>query len=150
MATLPGLMARLTFFMSMVRALCNSPIPSPARWLHSMAVASLDSSPAMAWSPISGNTSATAWAAPLEVGETYLLEFSLSNGTANWYGKRGSDGIGAAFTLAQPVQLIHDVLPITPQIEITSIVYHTDWRTYTFSYTATQAFSVHHHRQFSH
>ncbi len=78
--------------------------------------------------------------APLEPGETYILEFSLSNGTANWYGKRGSNGIGAAFTMAQPVQLIHDVLPITPQIEITSIVYHTDWRTYTFSYTATQPF----------
>jgi hypothetical protein len=77
---------------------------------------------------------------PMEVGETYLVEFYLSNGYANWYGKRGSNGIGVALTVTPPAQIQHEPLPLVPQIEMTSIVHHTDWRRYSFFITVTQPF----------
>jgi Secretion system C-terminal sorting domain len=78
--------------------------------------------------------------APLVVGQTYTLEFYLTNGTGNYYGNRGSDGIGAAFTTSQPTQVTHEPLPLVPQAEITTITHHSDWRRYSFTFTATQPF----------
>ncbi|HEX2898194.1 MAG TPA: T9SS type A sorting domain-containing protein [Bacteroidia bacterium] len=78
--------------------------------------------------------------APLLPGQTYSVSFWLTNGSGNWYGSRGSNNIGAAFTLASPVQVQHEPLAIVPQIELTSIIHHTFWQQYTFTFAATQPF----------
>lgn len=78
--------------------------------------------------------------APMIPGQVYTVEFWLTNGMANWYGNRGSDGIGAAFTMTQPSQVQHEVIALVPQVEITSITHHTDWRRYSFAFTPTQAY----------
>jgi Secretion system C-terminal sorting domain len=79
-------------------------------------------------------------ATPLVAGQSYTVEFWLTSGASNWYGNRGSNGIGAAFTMAQPVQVLHEPLMLTPQVEITTVIRHNDWRRYSFTFTPTQAF----------
>lgn len=79
--------------------------------------------------------------APMVAGQSYTLEFYLTNGTGNYYGNRGSDGIGAAFTLTQPTQIQHEPLALVPQVEITAITHHPDWRRYSLTFTPTQPFT---------
>jgi Secretion system C-terminal sorting domain len=77
---------------------------------------------------------------PLVPGQSYTFEFYLTNGTGNYYGNRGSNGIGAAFTMTQPTQVTQEPLPLVPQVEITTVTHHADWRRYSFTFTPTQAF----------
>ena len=72
---------------------------------------------------------------PMIPGQAYNFSFWLTNGSANWYGCRGSNNIGAAFTIGAPVQLNHEPLSITPQIEITSITHSTSWVQFSFTFT---------------
>lgn len=74
--------------------------------------------------------------APMIVGQTYTVSFWLSNGSGNWYGARGSNNIGVAFTLGAPTQIQHEPLPIIPQIEMTSIIHNTAWTKYSFVFLA--------------
>ena len=75
------------------------------------------------------------------VGETYTISFWLSNGTANWYAARGSNNIGVALTVDQPTQIQHEPLSsIVPQLEITTIVHHTVWQQYSFTFSPTVAY----------
>lgn len=73
-------------------------------------------------------------------GQAYTVSFWLTNGSGNWYGARGSNNIGVGLTLAPPVQVQHEPLSIVPQIEITSIVHHTTWQRYSFTFTPGQPF----------
>jgi hypothetical protein len=78
---------------------------------------------------------------PIVPGETYTVSFWLTNGSANWYGARGSNNIGLAFTSAPPVQIQHEpMLSITPQLELTTIIHHTFWQRYSFTFSAAQPF----------
>lgn len=77
----------------------------------------------------------------MEVGETYTISFWLSNGSSNWYAGRGSNNIGIAFTMNQPSQIQHEALTsIEPQLEITTVVHHTVWQQYSFTFSPTAAF----------
>ncbi|MEY3442748.1 MAG: hypothetical protein RLZZ519_1029 [Bacteroidota bacterium] len=74
-------------------------------------------------------------------GQAYNVSFWLTNGSANWYGGRGSNNIGVALTLASPVQIQHEPLSsVVPQLELTTIIHHTAWQQYTFTFTPTQPF----------
>ncbi len=78
---------------------------------------------------------------PMIPGETYTVSFWLTNGSANWYGGRGSNNIGAAFTLASPAQALHEpLLSVVPQLELTSIIHQIDWQQYTFTFSPSQPF----------
>lgn len=79
--------------------------------------------------------------APLVPGTPYSVSFYLSNAVSNPYGARGSNNIGAAFTIGQPSQSLREVVPLNPQVEITSVVHHTNWQQYSFTFTPTQAFT---------
>jgi hypothetical protein len=78
--------------------------------------------------------------APMTPGQTYAISFWLSNGTGNWYGSRGSNNIGVALTLGEPVQITNEPIAIVPQFEMTSIVHHTFWQQYTYIYTPAQPY----------
>jgi hypothetical protein len=79
--------------------------------------------------------------APMLVGQTYTVSFWLTNGSGNWYGARGSNNIGVAFTIGAPVQIQHEPLPVIPQIEMTSIIHNTVWTKYTFTFLAGTAYN---------
>lgn len=72
---------------------------------------------------------------PMTPGQAYNFTFWLTNGSANWYGCRGSNNIGAAFTIGAPTQANHEPLAIHPQIEITSIFHSTSWVQFSFTFT---------------
>jgi hypothetical protein len=79
--------------------------------------------------------------APMAVGETYTVSFWLSNAVANYYGGRGSNNLGIAFSMGAPMQVNALPIALVPQVEITSIVHHAAWVQYVFSYTATHAYT---------
>lgn len=78
--------------------------------------------------------------APMVPGNSYNVSFWLSNSTANHYGAFGTNNIGVAFTNGAPNQLQHEVVAITPQIEIPYIVHHANWVQYSFTISASSNF----------
>lgn len=78
--------------------------------------------------------------APMIPGNVYNVSFWLSNSTGNHYGAFGTNNIGVAFTNGAPTQMQHEVVPITPQVEIPYIVHHANWVQYSFTFTATSNF----------
>ncbi|HHG84737.1 MAG TPA: T9SS type A sorting domain-containing protein [Bacteroidetes bacterium] len=82
-----------------------------------------------------------ALSAPLTPGIPYSVSFYLSNAVTNPYGARGSNNIGAAFTMGQPSQNLREVVPLNPQVEITALTHHTNWQQYSFTFTPTQPFT---------
>jgi hypothetical protein len=77
---------------------------------------------------------------PLVVGTTYEVSFWLTNGD-NSILTIGTNNIGIAFTTSPLSQNVTDPISVTPQVEITQVVYSTTWQHFVFSYTPTSAFS---------
>jgi hypothetical protein len=119
----------------------NGPIPLRAQSFRNRAPHWQDSLPAIFFVPDFREYSTYHLESPIIPGETYTVSFWLTNGSANWYGARGSNNIGVAFTMAEPVQVQHEpLLSITPQLELTTIIHHTFWQQYTFTFSAAQPF----------
>lgn len=83
---------------------------------------------------------ATQLISPLEVGATYRIAFYASNGIENETGGYGSDGLGVHFSVNPLSQTNYEPINVTPQIEITGIVYDTDWVLIEGEFVATEAF----------
>jgi|GEM_PF-2585977 len=73
-------------------------------------------------------------------GIAYEVSFYLTNGVNN-AGGYGSDHIGIHFSKVPLSQSVHEPIDVVPQIEIDTIVYHTDWHQYTFTYVPTDTFT---------
>lgn len=78
---------------------------------------------------------------PMNIGETYQICLSFSNGTDKTDNPKmllgyGVNGIGALFSENPIVQNDFSTINQTPNIEIYDIVYSTDWVTYTFDFIA--------------
>lgn len=78
---------------------------------------------------------------PLVPGLAYNVSFWINNGSGNWYGGRGTNNLGIAFTSVQPSQIQREPIALVPQVEITSVVHHTTWVQYSFTFTPTQAYT---------
>ncbi len=76
---------------------------------------------------------------PMIVGQTYNVSFWLSNGINGAYGY-GCNNIGVAFSLGSLTQTGSLPILISPQLEITTIFYDSNWTQLSFQYTATAAF----------
>ena len=79
---------------------------------------------------------------PLEIGATYSVSFYVSNGTdPNWLeGGYGSDGLGAHLSVNPLSQTDHEQIDVTPQVELTGIIYEADWVLIQGEFVATEAF----------
>ena len=77
---------------------------------------------------------------PLEIGATYRLAFYISNGVESEFGGYGSDGLGVHFSLNPLSQINSAPINVTPQVEITGIIYETDWVLIQGEFVATEAF----------
>jgi len=78
---------------------------------------------------------------PLVVGETYELQFRITQGTPN-VGGYSVNGWGIALTEAPLLQPAGCNCPITatqPQFEIPNVVSNAAWETFNFTFTATAA-----------
>ena len=83
----------------------------------------------------------TELTSPLITGETYIVSFWLTNGESDWYSGTGTNHIGIYFSNAMPDQGATNTINVTPQVDITDIIWLTDWQYFEFSYTATEDFS---------
>jgi hypothetical protein len=78
--------------------------------------------------------------APMVVGQSYTVSFWTSNGT-NPYSGWGCNNLGVAFTMAPLAQTCGaPITGVTPQLEITTIVYSSTWQLRIFTFTPTQPF----------
>lgn len=76
---------------------------------------------------------------PLVVGQEYLLEFYLTNGSNGAYTAH-TDNIGAHLSVGPLTQLVDEVINVVPQYEIPGIVDHDNyWQYYSYSFIATTA-----------
>jgi hypothetical protein len=74
------------------------------------------------------------------VGQPYTVSFWTSNGT-NPYSGWGCNNLGVAFTMAPLAQTCGaPITGVTPQLEITTIVYSSTWQLRIFTFTPTQPF----------
>jgi hypothetical protein len=69
------------------------------------------------------------------------VSFYITNGSGNWYGGRGTNNLGVAFSMSQPSQIQREPIALVPQVEISSVVHHTSWVQYNFTFTPTQAYT---------
>jgi hypothetical protein len=77
---------------------------------------------------------------PLVPGQPYTVSFWTSNGT-NPYVGWGCTNLGVAFTMAPITQSCGaPITTVTPQIEITTVVYSSTWMQHSFTFTPAQAF----------
>lgn len=76
---------------------------------------------------------------PLVVGQSYILEFYLTNGTNGAYTAH-TDNIGAHMSVGPLTQMVDEVINVVPQYEIPGIVDHDNyWQYYSYSFVATTA-----------
>lgn len=77
---------------------------------------------------------------PLIVGKKYDVSFMMTNGISNQYCGSGCNHIGVCFSINPLVQIQHDVINATPQCEINTVWWSTNWQLVYFSFTATAPF----------
>jgi len=77
---------------------------------------------------------------PLIVGKKYDVSFMMTNGISNQYCGSGCNHIGVCFSINPLVQFQHEVINATPQCEINTVWWNTNWQLVTFSFTATAPF----------
>lgn len=76
-------------------------------------------------------------------GEKYIISFSITNGGVTPASMSGlaTSHIGIAFTTTAPVQNLNAQLFLTPQVEITNVIYDREWNRMAFSFTADDAYA---------
>ena len=76
---------------------------------------------------------------PLIPGQEYQLSFYLTNGNGGIYTAR-IDNMAIHFSINPLVQLIDEVIQLTPTIELPGVISHPNyWQQYVLTFTATEA-----------
>jgi len=75
----------------------------------------------------------------LDIGETYVLSFYLTNGENSIHGS-SSNNIGVYFSTDSLTQDTAEVIYVIPQIEIANEIWETSWVNFSFSFIADEEF----------
>lgn len=78
--------------------------------------------------------------APLTVGVTYTISFWITSGSAPYYYGSSCNHMGVQLSMAPLTQVNHENIGGTPQAEILTEHWSTNWVQYSFSYLATNAY----------
>lgn len=73
---------------------------------------------------------------PMVPGTTYTVSFWISNGETGWYVNGGCENVAIQFSEGPLLQIDHEPIGGTPQVEIPGIFWTDVWELITFTYTA--------------